>query len=108
MKLLFLLTVLMFTFTIHASESHCVSQIEAAQAASNNLEVLRAELHSKSTFWISRQKILEYIQNLQYSENENKYKSGILAKWTCAAGSDCYVGVEVDCNGNSGIYLFAD
>lgn len=108
MKLLFLLIVLMFTFTIHASESHCVNQIEAVQAASNNLEVLRVELHSKSTFWISRQKLLEYIQNLQYSANENKYKSGILAKWTCAAGSDCYVGVEVDCNGNSGTYLFAD
>jgi hypothetical protein len=94
--------------TLNAHAYQCLSQAEASQAAINNLRFLRTELHRKSSFWISSQKMLESIQEIQYSEAERKYKSSILAKWTCAAGSDCYVGVEVDCNGKSDIYLFAD
>jgi hypothetical protein len=93
---------------VYSSEFHCIGQTEAIQSAENNIKVLRDQIHDKSSFWISRQQIREYIQNIQYSDTELKYKTGILAKWTCAAGSDCYVGIEVDCNGNSGTWIFAD
>lgn len=108
MKLIICLFLLAVVTPNYASGFHCVGQIEAARIAENNIEALRAELHGKSGYWISRQKIREYIQDIQYTESELKYKTGVLAMWTCAAGSDCYVGIEVDCNGNSGIWLFAD
>jgi hypothetical protein len=109
MKLIIYLTIIMASLaTINAHAFHCIGQTEATQAASNNLKNLRSELHRKSSFWISSKEIIESLQDIQYAENEQKYKSRVLAKWTCAAGSDCYVGIEVDCSGNSDIYLFAD
>nr|BDT27577.1 hypothetical protein BHI3_10430 [Bacteriovorax sp. HI3] len=101
--------VLVSTANVQAADFfRCITKEEAVVAANSNFESLRKELKDKSSFWVPRQTVREYIQGMQFSENEGKYVTGVLAKWTCYAGSDCYVGIEVSCDGTTGTYLFND
>lgn len=111
MKLFLGLSLLVLVSTASANTSEffrCISREEAVSLASTNIEALRKEIREKSSFWVPRQTVREYINLMQFSEHDGKYVSGPLAKWTCAAGSDCYVGVEVSCDGTTGTYLYAD
>lgn len=101
--------VLVSTTNVQAEDFfRCISQEEAVVVAQSNIESLRKEIRDRSTFWVPRKTVREYIQGMQFNETSGKYSTGVLAKWTCAAGSDCYVGIEVSCDGITGTYLFAD
>ncbi|MBY0414828.1 MAG: hypothetical protein K2Q18_11710 [Bdellovibrionales bacterium] len=108
MKMSLALFALVFTSSVSAYDFRCITQEEAVQAANLNLESVRKDLHDESSFWIPRQKIREYVSRIDFLESENVYKTAYLAKWTCAAGSDCYVGVQVSCAGEVSTYMFAD
>lgn len=111
MKLFLGLLSLVLVSSVNAESANffrCISKEEAVSVALANFEPLRKEIKERSSFWVPRQTVREYIQSMQFSQTDGKYVSGVLAKWTCAAGSDCYVGVEVDCSGNTGTYLYND
>ncbi len=111
MKLFLGLSVLVLVTSAKVEASdffRCISKEEAVALANSNLETIRKDIREKSSFWIPRQTIREYITNIQFSERQGKYVTGALAKWTCAAGSDCYVGAEVSCEGEVGTYFYND
>lgn len=102
------LSAIVLMSSAQAFDFNCITQEEAVTSATTNLEKLRLELREQSSFWISRQKIREYVGRIDFIETERQYKTAYLAKWTCAPGADCYVGIAVDCLGNASVYQFAD
>lgn len=108
MKLIIGLTALLLSSMTQASGFSCINKEEAIEAATTSIENLRAEIHDKSSLWVSRQRVLEFVSGLEFSSDDSKYLSGVVTKWTCAAGSDCYVGVAVDCKANVSIFQYAD
>jgi hypothetical protein len=107
MKLIISLAALVLTSTAYA-DFRCVSQEEAIILATSKIESLRNDIYSESYLWVKRDKIQDYLSRIEFIQSEEKYTTGVLVKWTCAAGSDCYMGIQVTCNGDVGTFLYAD
>jgi hypothetical protein len=108
MKSIIGLCALILVTTASANEIRCLNAEEATSAISENLESVRLELYKVSHRSVSRDVIRDYVSRIEFSETENTFRTAILAKWACAAGAECYAGIEVSCDGNVGVYTFSE
>ena len=108
MKLILGLSAMLLLSSVHASESQCVTIEEAKELALSDIESLRFDMYKLSYTHASRERIRDFVGMMDFNTEENTYKTGIISRWICAPGAECYAGIKVSCDGQTSVYTFSE
>lgn len=97
-----------FTTTSNASEVPCLNKQAAVEAVVANVDSLRFELYKQSNHSVKRSSIIATANDMSFSESDNTYYAGILTRWICAPGAECFASVAVSCDGIVSVYKISE
>jgi hypothetical protein len=102
------LCALILVSTVSASEVVCLNKQAAVEAVVSNVESLRFELYKQSHRSVKRSSIIAAANDMSFSEIDNAYYAGILTRWICAPGAECFASVAVSCDGVASVYTISE